>query len=217
MSTKQRQSRTHRRREAALRATRCKAVAISRGYRHTTPLIDILAEYAAYSDVLPFPAQKTIAKKAGCCERTVRYWLTVLEALDLVHVTRSTARPTGTAGEWTRQTNRYLLCDLKAERQPETWPLKRRRRTAENQQISPSGNRLPQTPRGLEPGRAERSALGPDQAFRTQIAPTNVSASAPPMAPLEDLVAVVTKTDPKTTLEGLSAARVALRQARERS
>ena len=154
MSRPQRQSPAHRRREAALRASLCRQVAIRRGYRHVCPLIDLLAEYASLGSRLPFASQQTMATELGVTDRTIRNWLVVLEALTVVEVFRS--RPMLRHGRWTRRTNRYLLCDRRAAAAPRVCPLPRRRgvRVAET---SPTGNEIPLTstryePMGVDPG-----------------------------------------------------------------
>ena len=208
------QTKAHRRREMNLRAARCRQVAISRGYRHATPLLDTLAEFGAISDKLPYASQKTLGAHAGVTDRTIRNWLVILETLDLVIVIRSPAKPTGTAGEWTRQTNRYVLCDRVARRQPPSSPVRRRHRTAETRACSPGGNELPVTSLGLNPDGAERSDLSHQSLVVTEFIEENVSSTAPPPALDGNHVAVTTKPDPKTVLQGLSVARAALERAR---
>ena len=148
MSRPQTQSPAHRRREAALRASLCRQVAIRRGYRHVCPLIDLLAEYASLGSRLPFASQQTMATELGVTDRTIRNWLVVLEALAVVEVFRS--RPMLRHGRWTRRTNRYLLCDRRAAAAPRLCPVPRRRSFRVTGAGS-TGNELPLTSTRYEP------------------------------------------------------------------
>ena len=139
-----RQARRARAKEMAARAAHCRRVAIRRGRRWCTALVDVLAEYGAIGASLPYPSQETLARELGVDERTVRRWLAELETLGLVIVYRTTPER-GSDGKWTRrQTNRYLLADGKAKGAAPSCPLPRRRLGA-SALISPTGHPCPVT------------------------------------------------------------------------
>jgi len=143
----------------ALRAAHCQRVADQRGARHTTRLIRALADYGAISDALPFPCQKQLAEDCGVTERTIRNWLAILERLGLVEVYRSHPRRQAD-GTYTRRTNRYVLCDRKAQHSAPASPVRRRHRSTSP--FSPRGNQLPQDPSRFEPGRAATPLAAPE-------------------------------------------------------
>ena len=176
MSRPTNQTQRHRRREVALRATVCRRAAISRGYRHVCPLIDILAEYAMLSDQLPYASQKTMAIEAGVTDRTIRNWLVVLEALAVVEVYRS--RPRVRDGQWTRSTNRYLLCDRRAGRRAPACPIVRRR-TVSGADSSTRGNAFPLTLLGTEPQGVGQQPDNPPRLVSSEVC-EEISSSCPP-------------------------------------
>jgi len=163
------QTKAHRRREMAMRATLCRQQAIAKGYRHVCPLIDVLADYASLSGRLPWPSQVTMAHEAGVTDRTIRNWLAILEDLGLVAVFRST--PKLIAGQWSRATNRYLLCSRKATAMPRSMPVRRRR----NPLVLPSGNGFPLTNDGLYRGGADNVEAAPTSAVTGSAEPRAVS------------------------------------------
>jgi len=189
-----------RRNQIVIKAAACRRVAIERGLRHTAVLIDKLAEYASLSDKLPWPSQQTLALECGVTDRTIRYWLTALEELGVVQVYRSKPKRQ-TDGTWTRQTNRYLLCDRRATSTARSMPL-RRRQTRRTAGFSPTGNQLPVTVTEFEPG-------GPSEA------------SGPPTPQVVQSVGTATsaddhRTDTKHTADEKRANREGLREVRKR-
>ncbi len=103
-----------RRREMERRAAICCRRALQRGHRQACALILVLADYGALSDNLPWPSQKTLAHECGVHERTIRRWVIQLEQAGVLQVLRS--KPHRRAfGQWSRRTNRYVLCDRKAK------------------------------------------------------------------------------------------------------
>lgn len=201
-----RQSRAHRRREQAVRAARCRGVAISRGYRHVCPLLDVLADYGTISDALPYPSQETIAEQAGVTDRTVRNWLTVLETLGLVVVFRSQPKRQ-TDGTYSRATNRYLIADKKAQTASHTSPVRRRHRT--NTAFSPTGNQFPVTATWLEPDGPDLASAGPKQPFDEQSLAMN-----PRKNDVEGVSEDEAVAPPDAVKASLAAARAALRPMR---
>ncbi len=186
MSQPSKQTMRHRRRELALRAATCRNVAASRGYRHVCPLVDVIADYAALSDQLPYPSQKTMAVEAGVTDRTIRNWLVVLETLGIVEVYRS--RPRVRDGQWTRPTNRYLLCDRRAGREAPACPIVRRKRTSQPDSLT-RGNAFPLTHLGTEPLGVGFSADDPPQRLVREVSKEILSPSPPGKDPLSvDLV-----------------------------
>jgi len=165
----------------AARAAHCRRVAIRRGRRWCCPLVDVLAEYGAIGASLPYPSQETLARELGVDERTVRRWLAELEGLGLVIVYR-TQPERGSDGKWTRrQTNRYLLADVKARASAPSCPLPRRRLGASGL-ISPSGHACPVTASqgSTSGGAAEGSAAPPPP---EEVEPTEMTKLSSPSAP----------------------------------
>ena len=144
MAQKQDKLKALRRREMALRATWCRSVAISRGRRWCTALIDVLADYGALGP-LPYPTQETLAERLGVHERTVRRWTRELEALGVLDVFVSPPQRDPATGQWCRrQSNRYLLADQRARKAGPACPLPRRRPV--KPQEPPTGHECPVTP-----------------------------------------------------------------------
>jgi hypothetical protein len=139
----QKQVKALRRREMAVRAALCRAVAIRRGRRWCCPLIDVLADYGAAGPSLPYPCQETLAQRLGVDVRTIRRWTVELEALGVLVVLRSYP-VRGEGGRYRqRQSHRYLLADAKAARSGPSCPLPRRRVKSLS---PPTGHGCPPTP-----------------------------------------------------------------------
>ena len=149
-----RNNRRQRQAAAQRRADLCRKRARQRGYRHLEPLIGVISEYAAISDKLPYPSQETLGRQVGISPRQIRRQLNLLEALGLVVVYRSSPKHT-TDGTWTRQTNRYLLCDRR--KMAPCCPLPARRSSP----ISPTGHQRPVTPVGFELRRGASKRTAP--------------------------------------------------------
>lgn len=122
----------------------CRKRAMQAGYHWATPILGVLAEYGSLSNKLPWPSQKTLATETGFSERQIRRQIAALEDLGLICVYRSKPQRRQ-AGVFTRQTNRYQLCDLRARRMRRGKPPK--------QKVSPRGHERPVTPKGFEPER----------------------------------------------------------------
>jgi len=159
------------------------------------PLIDVLADYATVSERLAYPSQVTMAHEAGVTDRTIRNWLAILEGLGLVEVFRSSPRLK--EGQWSRQTNRYLICSRKAAGMAWSMPLRRRHRV----DSSPTGNEFPVT----------RDGSYLDGAGNDQQAPTSlvVDKDVPPVATktLEGDWRKHSDTEIETNRSGLAAVR----------
>jgi hypothetical protein len=137
------QTKAHRRREMALRAAACRRVAIRRGRRNVCALIDVLADYGAISASLPFPTQVQLGEDLGVDERTIRRWAEELVAMGVLIVFVSLPVRDRATGRWgRRQSNRYLLADLRARAHGPCCPLRRRRVKSLG---SPTGQSCPVT------------------------------------------------------------------------
>jgi len=153
MSRKVGRTRHGRRQAMALRASVCREAAIAAGWRHAAPLVDVLADYGTISDNLPWVAQSTMARRLGVTTRTVRRWLAALEAIGVVRVYRSPARPDRwRGGRLARRTNRYLLVERagRLAHGGTRCPVPRRRRQTTRSRLGDTT--VPSPPRGLELG-----------------------------------------------------------------
>lgn len=177
-----RQARRARAKEMAARAAHCRRVAIRRGRRWCCPLVDVLAEYGAIGASLPYPSQQTLARELGVDERTVRRWLAELEGLGLVVVYRTEPERDRETGKWRRrQTNRYLLADVKARASAPSCPLPRRRLGA-SALVSPTGHPCPVTAsQGSTSGGAAIGSASPPP--REEVEPVGMIEWSSPSAP----------------------------------
>ena len=135
------------------RARTCAGVAIAHGLRHCVPLIYELAGWAGWSarGELPHPSHERLGHELGVTARTVGEQIRDLERVGIVDVWRTPARQTEPARTWTRQTNRYVLCDRRWQGFRAS-PI--RRRHCRKPQVGPTGSELPVTLfHGYEPGR----------------------------------------------------------------
>jgi|GEM_PF-4568587 len=217
---KPKQTKAHRRRQARLRGAKCTQVLRQRGFRHAVPLIEALVEFAAISDKLPYASQVKLAQVCGVDERTVRRWLVICERLGVLEVFRS--KPHVKDGSWTRQTNRYLLCDRKAATTAIASPLRRRRRKNMHYRTrvssNPSGFELAgvatnrDDPLKLDPNKfVERSkdskGLTPQKFPTSNTSPKLISSSSPPNRALQ------AHHQPQINSAAVLAARAAARKA----
>lgn len=152
------QSARHRRNQARLRGAICRKRLHNAGKRHAAPLVDALVIFTAKSEKLPWPSQRVLAKVCGVTDRTIRHWLVICEDLGVIEVFRSRPKPDG-AGGWTRQTNRYLLCDRRAKTAPIASPVRRRHRPNHTQKHKRKP--ISSNPTGFEPSGGATDALAP--------------------------------------------------------
>lgn len=123
--------------------------ALRHGLAHTLPTIRAIGQvWLAHPDgPLPYPAQETIAVRIGRTARTVRRHIAALEAVGLLAVFRTCARPGGPGGRLVRRSNRYHFRDRMAAAL-RACPLPRRRRRSSDLEDT----RVPRPPdRGAVP------------------------------------------------------------------
>ena len=119
--------------------------ALRHGLAHTLPTIRAIGQvWLAHPDgPLPYPAQETIAVRIGRTARTVRRHIAALEAVGLLAVFRTCARPGGPGGQLVRRSNRYHFRDRMATAL-RACPLPRRRRRSSDLEDT----RVPRPPDG---------------------------------------------------------------------
>lgn len=125
--------------------------ALRHGLAHTLPTIRAIGQvWLAHPEgPLPYPAQETIAARIGRTARTVRRHIAALEAVGLLAVFRTCARPGGPGGRLIRRSNRYQFRDRIAAGL-RACPLPRRRRRSSDLEDT----RVPRPPdRGAVPAR----------------------------------------------------------------
>jgi len=143
--------------------------ALRHGLAHTLPTIRAIGQvWLAHPDgPLPYPAQETIAARIGRSARTVRRHIAALEAVGLLAVFRTCARPGGADGRLVRRSNRYQFRDRMAAAL-RACPLPRRRRRSSDLEDTrvprpPDGGAVPAPPPPIEAPPAPKLDEPPEQ------------------------------------------------------
>jgi hypothetical protein len=130
--------------------------ALRHGLAHTLPTIRAIGQvWLAHPEgPLPYPAQETLAARIGRTVRTVRRHIAALEAVGLLAVFRTCARPGGPNGQLIRRSNRYQFRDRMATAL-RACPLPRRRRRLSDLEDTgvprpPDGGAVPAPPPPIE-------------------------------------------------------------------
>lgn len=142
--------------------------ALRHGLAYTLPLLRAVGQswLAHPHGPLPYPSQETIAARIGRSVRTVRRQLAALEAVGLLAVFRTCARPGGPGGQLVRRTNRYLFRDRVAKALKACPLPRRRRRSSDLEDTSvprpPDRGAVPARPLPINSPPAPKSVEPPD-------------------------------------------------------